>query len=105
MKLDPSKRDLAKLAAALKRLQSFRAGQDFAPDTAKDLKAGRLEDYDLVELVVRDYEDALVGREDVRPVWEHSRALLAVIDEMDAAGVKSDKTATVKKSLTAWKLS
>lgn len=104
MKLDPAKRDYAKLSAALKRLEGFRTGKEFAPDTVKALKEGRLEDHDLIELVVRDYESDLAGRDDVRPVWEHSRALLAVIDELDAAGVKSEKTAQVKKSLSGWKL-
>ena len=104
MKLDPTKADYAKLAAALTKLESLPSQRRFHPETVKALKAGKLEDWDLYELVAHDYDSELAGREDLRPVWERSRALLAVIAEMDALGLACDKTAAVRRALEGWKL-
>jgi hypothetical protein len=103
MKLEAGKVDLAKLTGALKRLASCSApGRNWADETIKTLQAGRLEDFDLDEFVAQEYETRLAAPEDRRPVRELSRALLALIDEMRARGIRAPKAARVGEILKGW---
>lgn len=106
MKLDPAKHDYTKLVAALERLSAFnpKGQRDWPADTVKTLKSGKLEHWDLIEFVVERYDSQLAPEGDVRPKWEHSRALLALIAEMDALKLGSPKTATVREALESWTL-
>ncbi len=103
MKLDPAKADFSKLIASLSKLQAMPVRGQFQPQTIKTLKAGKLEDWDLFELVAHDYRTELSGREDLRPVWERSRALLAVIAEMEVLGLRSDETEAIRRELASWR--
>lgn len=109
MRLDPEKRDYAKLIAQLERLSVLGRKErpkerDWAAETVRTLKAGRLESYDLEEFALGEYEGGLAGREDKRPVWERSRALLALLGEMRAAGVTSPKLKKLGDELAGWTL-
>jgi hypothetical protein len=104
MKVDPAKSDNARLVAALKKLSGFAGAEprDWAADTIKTLQAGRLEDFDIDEFVSQEYETRLAAREDRRPVWELSRALLALIDELRARGIRAPKAARIGDLLKGW---
>jgi hypothetical protein len=108
MKLDPKKNDYSNTLSLLEDLSRLGAplrGQDrdWASETVKTLKAGKLEDYDLVEFVTGEYQARLEGNEDHRTVWDYSRALLALVEEMDARGHRSPKTAKIRLELAAWR--
>jgi hypothetical protein len=108
MILNPKKLDFAKLLTLLKELGRHDAElhpkreRDWALETSKTLQAGRLEDFDLVEYIVSAFETDLAGRQDPRPVWKYSRALLALIDELDRLGFPNPKTKKVRETLSAW---
>lgn len=108
MKLDPKKNDYSLTLEILERLsrlsEPFRKdSRDWAAETIKTLKAGKLEDYDLVEFVAGEHETHLAGKEDHRAVWKYSRALLSLVEEMDARGHRSPKTARIRMELAGWR--
>lgn len=107
MRLDPAKKDFAALVEKLERLRAFNAKgeRDWPADTIKTLKSGRLEDCDVVEFVVDRYDRSFASAgDDIRPRWEHSRALLGLIAELDALKLGTPKTDAVREALEAWKL-
>lgn len=106
MKLEPAKNE--KILAIIKKLSELGAPlrredeRDWAADTIKTLQAGRLEDFDLSEFAVAEYESRCAGREDKRHVWEFSRALLELLDEMAARKIGSERSKRARQSLQAW---
>lgn len=107
MKLDPSKRDFSRLVDRLKRLSELNppGKRDWAADTIATLQSGRLESWDLQEFVVDRYDTQLAAAgDDRRPVWEVSRALLALIAELDALKLGAPKTEKIRQTLESWTL-
>lgn len=109
MKIDPEKSDVSKLLSRLKELSALfikRRGKDqrdWAADTSRTLLAGKLESFDLVEFAAAAYDTELAASKDPRPVWDYSRALLGLIDEMQALGAQSPKTDKIRDLLKAWR--
>lgn len=109
MKLDPKKNDYSRTLELLESLSRLaeplrgKGNRDWAAETVKTLKAGKLEDYDLVEFVSAEHDAFLSGKEDHRQVWDYSRALLSLVEEMDARGHRSPKTAKIRLELAAWR--
>jgi len=108
MRLDSKKQDLAKLTSVLKRLASLSSkaepeARNWASDTIKTLEAGKLEDFDLVEFVSASYESELAGHGDKRPVWDRSRSLLDLIEQMAALGLRDAKLEKIRLTLAGWK--
>ena len=108
MKLDPDKTDCSGLESCLKKLIGFfnkvhpKPGRPWIGDPVKTLRSGKLEDFDLVEFVSQTYARDLAPREDNRPVWDYSRALLQLISEMDRLGMREPKLAKVRAVLEGW---
>lgn len=107
MKLDPAKTDYSRVIAQLEKLSALhphRKGddRDWAAETIKTLKAGRLESYDLEEFAAVAFQRELAGREDPRPVWEYSRALLGLIREMDARRIAGPRLEPIRIELERW---
>jgi hypothetical protein len=108
MILDSKKTDYSRLVSALKELSAASAKcrkdpRDWALETVKTLKAGRLEASDLVEFVVAAFESDLAACEDVRPKWDYAQAVLGLIAAMEAAGLSSPRSARVREALKGWK--
>ena len=92
---------LKKLSALAQPL--LRTGErDWASDTIKTLHAGKLEDCDLTEFAVAEFQTKLEGREDKRPVWDYSRALLALLEELERRRIVSDRSRRAREELAAW---
>lgn len=107
MRIDPAKAELTKTLALLSTLSALtpaRAGDpnDWAAKTAASLKSGKLETFDLVEFVVDAFDKHLAGKEGDRRVWDYSRALLALADEMESLGARSPKILKVRQELRSW---
>jgi hypothetical protein len=107
MRIDPAKVDPKRALTLLLKLSKLTPPREHDPNdwaamTAASLKAGKLEDFDLVEFIAEAYARHLAGKDGDRRVWEYSRALLALAEESAALGVRSPKTDKVRAALSAW---
>jgi hypothetical protein len=107
MKIDPAKADLTRALGLLTKLSALTPPResdpnDWAAKTAATLKAGKLENFDLVEFVADAYEKGLSGKEHDPRVWDYSRALLELAEEMERLGARSPKTTRIVLALKSW---